>query len=221
MLLHRARKVLEPEPLDLIDLPDLSAPLLFTLRMLPDGTTYDCHNVKNLNRQTAIGLLKPGDPVVFQEGKWEGEKVLWVLTRSGTDIGAFPKPFIDYLNSMVKDMQMGATVDQTVPLALNIEVHGEYKKKWKLYDGTPLRKEYIYGVSVTDEYMKIPPQEILCDLVQIEDTMVIKAAGMMIGTINPKKVGRLQSMLDQYDCVTTVYADPHNYNSSIKMVLRF
>jgi hypothetical protein len=106
---------------------------------------------------------------------------------------------------------------------VKLDVRGEYKKKWKLADPVTGErgKEYTYYVTTEDEYFCIPPVEIPCELVLNEDTYYVKAAGWVIGTINPERTEKLQGMLDKYNCSTTVMAVPHCYDASIKMILRF
>lgn len=200
-----------------------TSPLLFKLRIEPYGTNYECILNPRIMRQSIIARMKPGDPVGLVKGKWESETLFLVLNLSGADIASFPEPFYRYMNDMIKDLQICGTVTQTNPLSLNLEIHGEYKKKWDLKNPTTgkLGKEYTYAVNTPEEYMRLPVHEIPCKLTLVGDTYTVTAGRKMVGTLYPKNTERLTEMLGKYDCVTTVRLEPRCYNSKVLMELRF
>ena len=212
----------EPEKkVEEIEIKSPALPYLFSVRLLPYGTQYNCHKAPRRKREALIRELKEGERVSLKAGTFGGEQLYYVIRRDGLDVGTVSGPFRSYITDMITHPQFAATVDQTDPLAINIEVHGKWKDEWEFYDGGEKNKEYTYGINSSVEYMRIPAAEIMCDLVQIEDTFVVKAAGMMIGTLYQKRTEKLAEMLEKYDCTTTVYIEPGNYDGRLRMTLRF
>ena len=200
-----------------------TSPLLFKLRIEPNGTNYECILNPRIKRQSILARMKPGDPVGLVTGKWENETLFLVLNLAGADIASLPEPFYKYMNDMIKDLQICGRIVQTDPLVLNLEIHGEYKKKWDLKNPTvgPRGKEYTYYVNTPDEYMRLPVHEIPCELTLVNDIYTVTAAGKMIGTLYPDRKERLTDMLKRYNCITTVRLEPYCYNSKVLMELRF
>lgn len=211
----------KPEPA--VEIKNPIYPILFTLEMEPYGTNFECLRNGRKQRSAQIKKMKLGDPIVIDKGKWQSETLLLVINDKGLDVGSFPEPFYKYMTGLVDNLQIGGTVTNKEPFTINMEVRGQYRKEWEFAEVQPgpKGKEYAYNVTTNEEYMCLPTDEIPCQLVLVEDTYTIKAAGRMIGTINPRKTEKLKNMLDKHECTTTLKLVPNYYAGSVKMVLRF
>lgn len=216
-------KLFKTKKISMIEIPDPKSPFLFNARIVPVGASYECEFVPNLRREVPIMNLKQDEEVVLKEGTWKNQKMYYVLNKAGTDLAVLPEPLVKYLDDMVNDLELRATAEQNDPFVINLNVYGEYKKEWDFYDGTAgaKEKEYTYGVITNNDFPHIPVNEIKCKLSLVEDTYVIKAGRKMIGTIDPKKTERLTSMLNKYECITTVKLKPYSRNAGVLMILRF
>lgn len=198
-------------------------PVLFSFETQPYGTGFECLKNGRMKRPAQIKKMKVGDPVTFELSKWYNETILLVVNSKGVDVGSYPEPFYKYLTGLVKNPQISGTVTSLDPFTINVEVRGEYKRAWEFADTAPGErgKEYEYNVNTGEDFMCLPTEEIPCQLVLVEDTYTVKAAGRAIGTISPKRTEKLKKMLDQYNCTTTLRLEPHYYDGSVRMVLRF